>query len=331
MYETYIIIDHFFDTGYILTNSFESLNIEDTYFTKFLNQGRNYQLPFTLQNSEKELASSEEFLSTIEKIKGNLNRGDVFQLVVSRRFKQAFFGDDFQVYRALRRLNPSPYLFYLDFEEFRLIGSSPECQIHLKNDVASIHPIAGTIKKSGDIEKDKLRIAELISDEKENSEHSMLVDLARNDLSKFCTHVSIEKLKEVQHFSHVFHLVSKIIGRTDSGSLDLFSGTFPAGTLSGTPKPKALALIAEYENHPRGFYGGAIGMIGINRSMNLAIIIRSTLSQNNQLYYQAGAGIVLDSIPKNELKEVENKLGAIRLAIQKAANSATETPVKLEL
>lgn len=316
IYETYIIVDHFHDTGTILSNSFEPRIYNENYFEQFIRNSTSINLPFELESEETELTSKEEFLANIGSTKEHLLRGDVFQLVLSRRFSQQFFGDDFQVYRTLRRLNPSPYLFYLDFEDFRLLGSSPETQIQLNDELASIHPIAGTVKKSENQEIDAQKIKQLISDEKENAEHTMLVDLARNDLSKFCTEVKIEKYKEVQHFSHVFHLVSKVIGKTKSSSLDLFSGTFPAGTLSGTPKPKAIELIENYENHKRDFYGGAVGIIGAKQNMNLAIVIRSALSKNNQLHYQAGAGLVLDSIPENELKEVDNKLGAIRKAIR---------------
>lgn len=316
IYETYIIVDHFHDTGTILNNSFEPITREDNYFDQFIRNSPTSTLPFELEFEENELTNEQEFLTNIEFAKEHLRRGDVFQLVLSRRFRQQFFGDDFQVYRSLRRLNPSPYLFYLDFEDFRLLGSSPETQIQLNEQLASIHPIAGTVKKTENLEIDAQKINDLITDEKENTEHTMLVDLARNDLSKFCTDVKIEKYKEVQHFSHVFHLVSKVIGKTKTSSLDLFSGTFPAGTLSGTPKPKAIELIENYEKHKRDFYGGAVGIIGAKQNMNLAIIIRTALSKNNQLHYQAGAGLVLDSVPENEVKEVDNKLGAIRKAIR---------------
>lgn len=324
LYETYLVFDHFHDTGTILFNSFDGNKKEVSYFENLLIKVPQIDLPFYLVNDEIPLTDEEKFLSNVELAKQHLLRGDVFQLVLSRRFKQQFFGDDFQFYRELRRLNPSPYLFYLDFEDFRLIGSSPESQIQLKNKQASIHPIAGTVKKSGDSKQDEIQISTLLSDEKENAEHTMLVDLARNDLSKFCSQVKIEKYKEVQHFSHVFHLVSKIIGQTEAPKLDLFTGTFPAGTLSGTPKPKALDLIEKYENHRRDFYGGAIGIIGTNQSMNLAIIIRSALSKNNTLHYQSGAGLVLDSVPENELKEVDNKLGAVRKAIGIAAKNSIQ-------
>jgi anthranilate synthase component I len=319
LFEYLIVIDHFRDQGTILSNTTTRTQKNESEFLELLRYNKASDLPFELTNEEKALISETDFLDLVSKAKEHITRGDVFQLVVSRPFEQAFFGDDFQVYRHLRRLNPSPYLFYLDMESYRLFGSSPETQIQLKNGVAEIHPIAGTVRKTGDLDLDKQLIQQLIHDEKENAEHTMLVDLARNDLSKYCSSVKIHSFKEVQHFSHVIHLVSKVTGNTTKNALSLFNGTFPAGTLSGTPKPKALELLNRYEKNERGFYGGAVGFIHSNGDMNLAIIIRSALSSNNKLRYQAGAGIVLDSVPQNELDEVTNKLGAIRLAIQSAS------------
>ncbi len=321
LFQYLLIIDHFHDQGSILFNAFEPVQKSETEFQELLRFNKASDLPFELVNEEKTAVSENDFLHLVQQAKTHIYRGDVFQLVVSRPFEQAFFGDDFQVYRQLRRLNPSPYLFYLDMESYRLFGSSPETQIQLKNGMAEIHPIAGTVRKTGDDQLDKQLIQQLIEDEKENAEHTMLVDLARNDLSKFCTSVKIASYKEIQHFSHVIHLVSKVVAQTEEPALSLFNGTFPAGTLSGTPKPKALELLNQYEKSGRGFYGGAVGFIHSNGNMNLAIIIRSALSSNNTLRYQAGAGIVLDSVPENELEEVNNKLGAIRKAIQCATKS----------
>jgi anthranilate synthase component 1 len=319
LFEYLVVLDHFHDQGRILSNTFQLNKKSDSEFRELLRFNKASDLPFEVVNSEKALVSETEFLELVQQAKTHIYQGDVFQLVVSRPFEQAFFGDDFQVYRHLRRLNPSPYLFYLDMESYRLFGSSPETQIQLKNGTAEIHPIAGTVRKTGNPELDKQLVLQLMHDEKENAEHTMLVDLARNDLSKFSTSVKIGSYKEVQHFSHVIHLVSKVTAQTQENALSLFNGTFPAGTLSGTPKPKALELLNSYEKNERGFYGGAVGFIHINGNMNLAIIIRSALSCNNKLRYQAGAGIVLDSVPENELEEVTNKLGAIRLAIQCAS------------
>ncbi len=318
-----VILDHFHDRGSILYNSFEPAVKSDSEFRELLRFNQASDLPFELAGEEKTPVSETDFISLVHQAKMHIHRGDVFQLVVSRPFEQAFFGDDFQVYRQLRQLNPSPYLFYLDMESYRLFGSSPETQIRLQNGVAEIHPIAGTVRKTGDSQLDQSLIQQLISDEKENAEHTMLVDLARNDLSKFCTSVKIASYKEVQHFSHVTHLVSKVKANTHATPLSLFNGTFPAGTLSGTPKPKALELLTRYEPCMRGFYGGAVGFIHPNGNMNLAIIIRSAFSSDNMLRYQAGAGIVLDSIPENELEEVNNKLGAMRKAIRCASNPTT--------
>jgi anthranilate synthase component 1 len=230
------------------------------------------------------------------------------------------------VYRQLRRTNPSPYLFYFDFESYRLFGSSPEAQTVVKNGKVEIHPIAGTVPKTGEDEIDAEQLEFLKKDEKENAEHTMLVDLARNDLSRNCTDVQIEAYKEIQHFSHVIHLVSKVTGKCDSDdTFKTISQAFPAGTLSGTPKPRAMELIHDYEKQPRGFYGGAIGMLQPNGDSNMAIVIRSILSKENQLNYQAGAGIVLDSDPERETQEVHHKLRAVREAIRKAHSFQSET------
>ncbi len=324
LFEYLLVLDHFYDQGTILHNSVQKIQKKTSEFSELLQFHKASDIPFEILDKEKTTLSDQGFLALVQQAKNHIYRGDVFQLVLSRRFSQSFFGDDFQVYRHLRRLNPSPYLFYVDMESYRLFGSSPETQIQLKNGLAEIHPIAGTVRKTRDSGMDSELVRQLVQDEKENAEHTMLVDLARNDLSKFCRSVKIPSYKEVQHFSHVIHLVSKVTGTTEHTAINLFNGTFPAGTLSGTPKPKALELIKSYENSERSFYGGAIGFIHTNGNMNLAIIIRSALSINNTLYYQAGAGIVLDSIPKNELVEVTNKLGAIRTAISNA--SQTQIP-----
>ena len=321
LFKYLIVLDHFHDTGEILYNSFDGKPLSDSHFADILRRQSFTLLPFEAQGEEKTPVTDEAFINLVNTAKEHIYRGDVFQLVVSRPFLQGFFGDDFQVYRQLRRLNPSPYLFYADMESYRLMGSSPETQIQLKDGKASIHPIAGTVRKTGNAEDDRRSTEALINDEKENAEHTMLVDLARNDLSKYCNNVHIASYKEVQNFSHVIHLVSKVTGDVDAtDALTLFSGTFPAGTLSGTPKPKALELIKKYETGTRDYYGGAIGFLGCDDNINLAIIIRSILSKNNELHYRAGAGVVLDSIPENELQEVNNKLGAVRRAIAAATS-----------
>lgn len=316
IYKYIIVIDHFTNEGIIVENSF-SENFDGTdRILSLLAQHNAPQYPFEHLGSETSSTSPEEYMEQVEKAITHVKRGDVFQIVLSRRFSQPFIGEDFEVYRQLRRLNPSPYLYYFDFESYRLMGSSPEAQLRVKNNEVEIHPIAGTVKRTGDLSEDQDNAEVLVNDEKENAEHMMLVDLARNDLSKHCDQVKVERLKEVQYFSHVIHLVSVVKGKLTSGTpLAAFFDTFPAGTLSGAPKPKALELISKYEDEPREYYGGAVGVIGSDNSLNMAIVIRSLLSQSNVLHYQAGAGIVLDSVPESELAEVDNKLNAVRKAI----------------
>jgi anthranilate synthase component 1 len=237
---------------------------------------------------------------------------------LSRRFTQAFKGDEFNVYRALRNINPSPYLFYFDYGNFKIFGSSPEAQLIVKNNRAEIHPIAGTFKRTGNDEQDAALAKQLAEDPKENSEHVMLVDLARNDLSRNCSNVTLEKYKEVQFFSHVIHLVSKVSGHLKSTTIPLIANTFPAGTLSGAPKHKAMQLIEQIERTNRTFYGGAIGFMDFEGNFNHAIMIRTFLSKNHQLHYQAGAGIVESSSEENETQEVYNKLNALNKALELA-------------
>ncbi len=244
-------------------------------------------------------------------------RGDVFQIVLSRRFIQKYEGDDFKLYRALRSINPSPYLFYFDFGGFRIFGSSPETHCRIEGRTAYIDPIAGTTKRTGDSEQDQKNALYLKNDPKENAEHVMLVDLARNDLSRNCHGVHVDFYKDMQFYSHVIHLVSRVSGELDEGAdpVKAFIDTFPAGTLSGAPKVRAMQLISEYEPHNRGAYGGCIGFIGLNGNLNQAITIRTFVSRNNELWFQAGGGIVAKSDVEYELQEVNNKLGALRKAI----------------
>tara|TARA_X000000368_G_C23019164_1_gene707175 strand:- start:21 stop:1436 length:1416 start_codon:yes stop_codon:yes gene_type:complete len=260
------------------------------------------------------------YIKVVQKAKDHCKRGDVFQLVLSREFSQSFKGDDFTLYRALRSINPSPYLFYFDFEDFRIFGSSPEAQIVIRNRKASIYPIAGTFRRTGDDKADAKLAQKLLDDPKENAEHVMLVDLARNDLSRDANNVQVESYREVQFFSHVIHLVSKVTGDLlpQKNTIRMVADTFPAGTLSGAPKHKALQLINRYEKNQRGIYGGCIGFLGFNGDFNHAIIIRSFLSKDNKLFYQAGAGIVDKSDDENERQEVFNKLAALHKAIDLA-------------
>ncbi len=276
--------------------------------------------PFKTVSDEESSITGEDFKELVTKAKQHCKLGDVFQLVLSRRFKTKFKGDDFNVYRALKNINPSPYLFYFDMGDFRLFGSSPEAQLIIKNKSAEIHPIAGTYKRTGDDELDLKSAADLKSDVKENSEHVMLVDLARNDLSKYCSDVEVSSFKQLQLYSHVIHLVSNVKGqlKKEIDGFETLLGTFPAGTLSGAPKYKAMELINQYEPNTREFYGGCVGFIGLNNDINHAIMIRTFLSKNNTLYYQAGAGIVISSDEENELQEINNKVSALRKAIVNA-------------
>ena len=264
--------------------------------------------------------TDEEHKANIRKGIQHCLRGDVFQIVLSRRFIQGYEGDDFKLYRALRSINPSPYLFYFDFGGFRIFGSSPETHCRIEGKRAYIDPIAGTTKRTGNPEQDRKNALYLKNDPKENAEHVMLVDLARNDLSRNCHHVKVDFYKDMQYYSHVIHLVSRVSGELDEGAdpIKAFIDTFPAGTLSGAPKVRAMQLISEYEPHNRGAYGGCIGFIGFNGSLNQAITIRTFVSRNNELWFQAGGGIVAKSNEEYELQEVNNKLGALRKAIEMA-------------
>jgi len=276
--------------------------------------------PFKRQGGDSSNMTDEEYMEMVRVGKHHCRIGDVFQIVLSRQFKQSFRGDEFQVYRALRSINPSPYLFYFDYGDYRIMGSSPESQMVIGGGIARLNPIAGTYRRTGDKAKDEAATQELLADPKENAEHVMLVDLARNDLSRHTKRVTVKSLREVHYYSHVIHLVSTVEGeldRTDQ-TVRIFGDTFPAGTLSGAPKYKAIELINKYENQQRGFYGGAIGLIDFAGGMNQAILIRSFFSQDNTLYYQAGAGVVAASDEHSEMREVYHKLGALTKALDKA-------------
>jgi anthranilate synthase component 1 len=276
--------------------------------------------PFSANGAETSNMTDEAYRQMVEKGIQSCYRGDVFQIVLSRRFAQGFTGDEFNVYRALRNINPSPYLFYFDYGDYKLMGSSPESQLIIKNGKAVVHPIAGTFKRSGDDETDQKMAEQLLLDAKENAEHVMLVDLARNDLSRLCDEVKVKHYRQVQYYSHVIHLVSEVNGKVKPGTnpFHLLAATFPAGTLSGAPKFKAMQLIDAYEPTSRSYYGGAIGFVGFNGSCNHAIMIRTFLSRNNTLISQAGAGIVAASKPESELQEVNNKLNALKKAVELA-------------
>jgi anthranilate synthase component 1 len=275
---------------------------------------------FSTINETTSPITDEHYKHLVTKAKEHCQQGDVFQLVLSRRFSQSFVGDEFNVYRALKNINPSPYLFYFELGSFKLFGSSPEAQLVIQNNIAEIHPIAGTYRRTGNDEQDLMKAKELLNDPKEVAEHNMLVDLARNDLSKYCSGVELKISKQTQFYSHVIHLVSKVIGKkkTVFHPFEVLLGTFPAGTLSGAPKYKALELIDQYEDQSREFYGGCIGYISHDNQLNHAIMIRTFLSKDNTLHYQAGAGIVVSSNEESELQEINNKVSALKKAIQQA-------------
>jgi len=321
IYKNIIAIDHFKNIAYIFCHSEDTTNnIDEIYQIIKFSDFNNFK--FRSVEKVKSNLSDKEFINHVTKAKKHCKRGDVFQLVLSRRFSQKFSGDDFNVYRALRSINPSPYLFYFDYGNFKIFGSSPEAQLVIKNKYAEIHPIAGTFKRTGDDTKDKLLAEKLMNDPKEVSEHVMLVDLARNDLSRNCRDVKVNKFKEIQFFSHVIHLVSKVTGQLEDNTknLNIIADTFPAGTLSGAPKHMAMSLIEKYEKTNRGYYGGAIGFLDFQGNFNHAIMIRTFLSKNNCLHWQAGAGIVDKSNNINELNEVYNKLNALTKSIEMANN-----------
>jgi len=328
VYKYVIAIQHFNNELVVFEHNFENqeerkhIGLDELVYVI---QNKNFTFfPFHLKGEETSNFTDEEFLAGISKIKYHVHRGDVFQLQLSRRFSQAFTGDDFNVYRSLRSINPSPYLFYFDFGNFKIFGSSPETQILIKDGKARIHPIAGTFRRTGNDKEDALLAEKLKADPKESSEHVMLVDLARNDLGRHCSEVGVDIYKDVEFYSHVIHLVSRVSGklRNSDHTLGIVADTFPAGTLTGAPKYRAMEIIDQNEIGARGIYGGAIGVMTFEGEFNHAILIRSFLSKNNTLYYQAAGGIVADSIDQNELEEVGNKLRALKKALHLAETLA---------
>lgn len=321
VYQNIVAINHFKNEAYIFAHCYKAeSNIAEI---EQLLQSKNFaSYRFSKVGETASNLNDAQYKQHVQLAKKHCARGDVFQLVLSRRFSQKFKGDEFNVYRALRSINPSPYLFYFDYGNFKIFGSSPEAQLIVKNNKAEIHPIAGTFKRTGNDEQDAELAKKLTEDHKENSEHVMLVDLARNDLSRNGNTVKVETFREIQFFSHVIHLVSKVTGqkKPEIPTMQVVADTFPAGTLSGAPKHRALQLIEKYETVSRDFYGGAIGFMDFEGNFNHAIMIRTFLSKNHQLYYQAGAGIVSASNPDDELQEVYNKLRALNKALEMAEN-----------
>jgi anthranilate synthase component I len=320
LYRFVIAINHYKDEMTILENIPEGQTSEMERLETILNTQTVPTFSFKMDGTETSNLTDEEFVKHITLGKHHCQIGDVFQIVPSRNFAQPYLGDDFQVYRTLRNINPSPYLFYFDYGSYKIFGSSPEQQLVIKNRIASVNPIAGTYRRTGDDIQDAELAKALAKDPKENSEHIMLVDLARNDLGKHCKSVKVKELRDIQFFSHVIHIVSKVEGelRDDVDPIDVFADTFPAGTLSGAPKYKAMQIIDSFENQNRHFYGGGIGFIGFNGDLTHAIVIRSFLSRDNVLYRQAGCGVVVSSVEETELQEVQHKLGALRLALLEA-------------
>ncbi|MDX1363983.1 anthranilate synthase component I family protein [Arenibacter latericius] len=317
VYSNIVAINHFKNEAYIFAHCYESEN-NIAEIEQILNAKNFASYNFSKSGVAVSNIQDNEYKEQVALAKQHCHRGDVFQLVLSKRFSQKFKGDEFNVYRALRSINPSPYLFYFDYGDFKIFGSSPEAQLVVKDGKAEIHPIAGTFKRTGNDEQDAELAKKLKVDDKENSEHVMLVDLARNDLSRNGSMVNVENYREVQFFSHVIHLVSKVTGqkKPEVSTMKVVADTFPAGTLSGAPKHMAMQLIEKYEKTNRGYYGGAIGFMDFNGNFNHAIMIRTFLSKNHQLHYQAGAGLVAASDPENELQETYNKLGALTKALE---------------
>jgi anthranilate synthase component 1 len=321
LYQYVIAVNHFKDELFICENVIPGLESESALVESLIKSKDVPTYPFRSRGTENSNMSDQDYMEMVKKGIQSCHRGDVFQIVLSRRFDQSFSGDEFNVYRALRNINPSPYLFFFDYGDYKLMGSSPEAQLIIQNGKAVVHPIAGTYRRTGDDDIDERETERLLKDKKENAEHVMLVDLARNDLSRLCDDVEVAHYREVQYYSHVIHLVSEVTGKVKPASnpFELMAKTFPAGTLSGAPKFKAMQLINGYEPTVRSYYGGALGFMGFDGSCNHAIMIRTFLSKNNTLIYQAGAGIVAASDPKSELQEVNNKLGALKKAIELAA------------
>ncbi|AUC80712.1 anthranilate synthase component I family protein [Lacinutrix sp. Bg11-31] len=320
VYQNIIAINHFKNEAYIFAHCFNdnASNIDEILHLIKSTNFASYE--FSTDSEIESNLTDNEYKEHVTLAKQHCARGDVFQLVLSKKFSQKFKGDEFNVYRALRSINPSPYLFYFDYGDFKIFGSSPEAQLVVNEGIAEIHPIAGTFKRTGNDEKDTELAKQLASDEKENAEHVMLVDLARNDLSRHGSQVKVETYREAQFFSHVIHLVSKVTGKIhdNTPTMQVVADTFPAGTLSGAPKHNAMQLIEKYEKTSRAFYGGAIGFMDFNGNYNHAIMIRTFLSKNHELHWQAGAGLVSKSNPESELQEVYNKLGALTNAIELA-------------
>lgn len=321
LYRFIIQVNHFRNEMTVVENIPDGEESETSRLISILKNNNMPLYGFYPSDDITSTLSDQDFRNIVKKCVSHCKRGDVFQIVPSRRFSQGYKGDDFNVYRALRSINPSPYLFYFDFASFRVFGSSPETHLRIKDGKAYIDPIAGTFRRTGDDTRDRELAEKLLHDEKENAEHIMLVDLARNDLSRSGGKVGIEFMRQIQFYSHVIHMVSRVCAQLpqDADIFSLFASTFPAGTLSGAPKVRAMQIIDSLEPHSRKIYGGCLGYIGFDGSLNQAITIRTFISTGQRLYSQAGAGIVAHSSPETELQETNNKLGALRGAVDMAS------------
>jgi anthranilate synthase component I len=322
LYQYVIIIDHFKDEIFLCENNISGIESKVEDVENILRSKDVPVFPFATKGTEIQDMQDETYRANVQKGIDACKRGDVFQIVLSRSFQQKYIGDEFNVYRSLRSINPGPYLFYFDYGDYKLMGSSPESQVVIKDGKATVHPIAGTFRRTSNDEADKQLAIDLENDAKENAEHIMLVDLARNDLSRVCNNVSVTQFKNINFYSHVIHMVSEVQGNIgeEKNPFKIMAAVFPAGTLSGAPKYKAMQLINSIEQNERSFYGGAIGYIGFDKSCNHAIMIRTFLCRNNTLTYRAGAGVVAASVPQSELEEVGHKLGALRKAIAASLN-----------
>lgn len=319
VFQNVMVFDHYHNQLYVFDNQYEDHNSKLEEILTIINHRDVANYDFHCTGAETSEMEDDDFRALVEKGKEHCRRGDVFQIVLSRKFEQPFQGDDFNVYRQLRAINPSPYLFYFDYGNFRIFGSSPEAQLLISDKKASIQPIAGTYKRTGNDLADLKAAEELKKDPKEAAEHIMLVDLARNDLSRHARQVQVEDYQNIHFYSHVIHMVSKVSGIiNEKDKIQLIGDTFPAGTLSGAPKYRAMQIIDDYEKSSREFYGGAIGYLGFDGNFNHAIIIRSILSRENKLVFRAGAGVVVESNIENETQEVYHKTNALRSAIKKA-------------
>ncbi len=334
IYKTILAFDHYKHQIILISNVLidENSNLNYEYnlalteinnIKKELRKPIEYSSGFQLCKTTKEHISDTELKEQILLSKNNICEGDIFQIVLSKRFSAEYKGDLFNVYRALRVINPSPYMYYLEFNnDFTIVGTSPEDLVKVKNRKAQVLPIAGTRKRGNTNEKDKVLEENLINDPKELAEHTMLMDLGRNDLNRICKYdtVNVIEMMKIQRYSHVMHIVSKIEGelRDDKDSIDALKACFPAGTVTGAPKIRAMQLIEEYESEARNVYAGAVGYFDFSGNLDMCIAIRTLFAKNKTIYWQAGAGIVSDSRPELEIKEIKNKSAVLVSALKYA-------------